>query len=67
MLFFFKFKIILVIFKNLNSQNLNKTRETIDAALANDFNTPEVINSIVNLIKIGNKMLQQTSVNEIIY
>lgn len=40
--------------------NLNKTREQVDAALADDFKTPEVINLILNLIKVGNKMLQQT-------
>ncbi|XP_043476848.1 probable cysteine--tRNA ligase, mitochondrial [Leptopilina heterotoma] len=41
--------------------SLTNTRNTIEIALADDFNTPEVVHSIVDLVKIGNKMLQQTS------
>ena len=47
-------------------QSLNETRNEIYAASADNFNTPEAIRSIVNLTTIGNKMLNQKSVDKIL-
>ncbi|XP_012280808.1 probable cysteine--tRNA ligase, mitochondrial isoform X2 [Orussus abietinus] len=39
---------------------LSNARENIDAALVDDFDTPKAIQEILNLIKVGNKMIHQS-------
>jgi hypothetical protein len=41
---------------------LEETKNNINAAFANDFNTPKVIADILILISIGNKMMNSKKV-----
>lgn len=44
-------------------QCLEETKNSINTALANDFNTAKAMRSLINLINVVNKMLHDPRVN----